>query len=159
MALPSYNASLITAVAQIQQGASFPKFIIGGQGGSGGTTYQLMKKGTSYGFHLFRGPVHSFDGKFRVTRISLRFGATMASNMSIIPVLYFDNESSSQVGTTLNSTNYPSQTFVVLNESNFSNNCEGQNNVFLELQVTGSVLFPIELPIEMEVEVYDNPFD
>lgn len=158
--LPTYNTSVVTALKNVQQGAVFPKFVLGGLGGSGGTTYALFKQGTLYNNHLWRSPVYSIGRRFRVCRISLRLGADLIDGMAVTPRLYFDNGDRSQNGMEIILNNYPGGVRnVVLSEDSFENNTEGFNNFFLELQWTSAVFLPIILPINVEVEVYDNPND
>lgn len=154
MALPTYNPSVITSVLGIQQNLAFPRFVIGAVGGASGTTYHLEKKATAYSFNVWRSPVYNIGHDFDVLSIKFAVMPEIGANMSIIPVLYFDNEDSSSVGTTINSTNYPnSEKLVKLGSKNFNNDVHGRNNFFLELQFTGSALVAVELPITIELEV------
>lgn len=157
--LPSYNASICSALKHVQQNQAFPQFIMGGAGGSGGTTYSLFKKGSIYKNHILR-KKWMIGRRFRVTRIALRLGAAITEDMAMTPRLYFDGESRSQNGTEIILNNYPNgERFIVLTEDNFLGNTEGKNDFILELQSTGSALLPILPFIQVEVEIYDNPHD
>lgn len=156
MALPTYNPSITTAVLGIQQNLPFPRFVMAGVGGASGTTYHLSKKASTYSFNVWRSPVYNIGHDFDVLTIKFAVMPEIGANMSIIPVLYFDNEDSSSVGNTINSTTYPdSDKLIKLTSKNFSNTVHGRNNFFLELQFTGSALVAVELPITIELEVED----
>lgn len=157
MSLPTYNPSVITSVLGIEQNLAFPRFVMGGVGGGAEDTYSLFKKSTTYSFNVWRSPVYNIGEEFDVLKIQFAVIPEMTTNMSIIPVLYFDNEDSNSVGTTINSTNYAgSEKLIKLTAKNFGNAVHGSNNFFLELQFTGSALAVVELPILIEVEVEDN---
>lgn len=157
MSLPSYNVSVITAVGKAQQGFAAPKFIMGGKGGSGGTTYTVDKKGTSYTYALWRSEKYKIGENFKITRIKVPLGIAIAANMTIIPVVYFDDEASNAVGTTINSTNYSdSEKMIYLSSDNFSQGLVGQKNFYIEFQVSGSALCPISFPIKIEVEILEK---
>lgn len=157
MALPSYNTSLITSVARVQQNIPVPQYVLGGQGGAGGTTYGLFKKTTSYVFSVWRSSVYKIGKEFDVMEIKIPLMPDLVANMTITPVLYFDNEDSNSVGTVINSTNYPnSDRLITLTPKNFSGAVRGKNNFFLELQFSGSALSVVQLPISIDVEVVDE---
>jgi hypothetical protein len=153
MALPSYNPSIITAIAHIQEGISSPKFVIGGKGGSGATTFTMQKKGTSYTFAVWRSRPFVIGKPFLVQGISFKLAKAIAANMTITPVLGFDNGSNVVEGTVINSTNYTaSQRHITLYPDNFANNVRGTKDVYLELRFSGSALVPIAPPIKIEIE-------
>ena len=154
MALPTYASSLITAVSKVTQNLPAPNFVIGGRNTS---TYKLFKKSTTYAFNMWRSPVYRIGSKFDVMKIKFAITPAMTTNMSIIPVLYFDNEASNSIGATINSTNYAnSERFIVLTAKNFDNAVRGQDNFFLELQFTGSALAVVKLPISIEIETIET---
>lgn len=158
--LPSNNPAVITAIKNVRQGAIFPEFIFAAKGGAGAAVYGLYKKSTVYGQHLIRIGPFSIGRRFRVARVVLRLGAALTDSMAATPRLYFDNESSSQNGMEITNVNYPNgERFVVLTEDSFEKNTEGKNNFFLEIQNTGAALLPIIMPVEIQVEIYDNPND
>lgn len=89
-------------------------------------------------------------------RISFPVYPAVTTNMTIIPVLYFDNATSSSTGTTINSTNYSGATEITLRPANFSNAIRGKSDFFLELQFSGSALAVVGLPIQIEIQTYDH---
>ena len=152
MALPTYDTSIITAVLRGQQNIAFPQFIMGGQGT--GSEYALFKKTTTYDFAVWRSQVYQIGRHFDVLQIKFTIVPDMAANMTIIPVLYFDNEDTNSIGETINVTNYAnSERLIRLNAKTFGNTVHGRNNFFIEFQFTGSALAVVELPIAVDVEV------
>lgn len=145
---------VVTALNCGLQGMSFPKFIFGGTDGS---NTMIEKQSSTYGTHYWRSPVFNIGKQFAIDMINLRLGAAIAANMTIVPTLYFDNESSSQAGTTINTTSYPnSERAVALSPDSFSAGVTGQNNFFLELKWTGTALLPVLLPITILIDVDEN---
>jgi hypothetical protein len=116
MTLPTRSASVITAIAKNQQNFTLPSFVIGGRNAS---TYTLQKITTSYSFSVWRSEIYRIGKPFDVTRITIPVFPKVGTNMTIIPVLYFDNGTLVSTGTTINSTNYPSKTEIVLTAANF----------------------------------------
>lgn len=154
MAIPTYNSSLITAVAKVDQSLPLPAFVMGGRNTS---TYALFKKSTTHVFNMWRSPVYRIGSKFDVMKIEFSLVQDMAANMTIIPVLYFDNEDTNSIGTTINSTNYPnSERLIVLTSKNFANGASGKSNFFLELQFTGTALATVALPINIDLEIKET---
>lgn len=116
MTLPTNNASAITAVARVQQNMTLPQFVIGGRNAS---TYKLDKKTTTYSFAVWRSAMYRLGVPFDITRISFPVYPKMGTNMTIIPVLHFDNGTLISTGTTINSTNFPNATEITLRSPNF----------------------------------------
>lgn len=149
--LPSYPVSIITAIARVQQGLAFPKFIMGGKDEN--DNFMLFKKGTSYTFSLARSDVYKIGEPFKVKTIRIPLSQPLATNEVIVPVLWFDSESNASVGTLINTTNYATgKQVIILTEDNFRNKVAGNHSFFLELRFTGSALIGATFPISVEVE-------
>ena len=155
MSIPVYNSSILTSVARVPQNLPFPQYVFGGAGGAAGTTYTLFKKTTALVFSLWRSPTFEIGKDFDVLGITFNVYPTLASGMTIIPVLYFDDSASNSIGTTINSTNY-SDTFISLEAKNFGNAVHGKDNFFLELQFTGATLAVVSLPIHIALDIFDT---
>lgn len=230
MAYPSaYGSSAVTAVARVQQNMTLPQFVIGGRNTS---AYRMEKITTSYSFAVWRSPKYRIGVPFDVMRITFPVYPKLAANMTIFPVLYFDNATLTSYGTTINSTNFPNATEITLrstnfmpvlpnslaydgqtgnftadlvltggtsgatativsdtdagttgtliikdivgvfvdnetitdsstgsalvNRPNYANGVRGKSDFFLELQIDGSVLSTIGLPIVIELETYPH---
>lgn len=151
--LPNYSPSVITAVSHIQQGLSVPQFVIGGRGGSGQNTHWLLKKSTIYGFNLWQSEKFLIGMPFSIKRIDLQLTSPIASGITLIPVLRFDDGSTATVGTSITSTNYSnSENKIVLRPDNFNFAVRGNRNFFLELQFWGSGLIGVAMPIDIIIE-------
>ncbi len=153
--LPTYNTSLISAVARVKQGLNAPEFIMGGRESG---SYKLFKKSNSYAFNVFRSRVCKPSSPFVVKEILIPLTGAVDTNQQIVPVLYFDSGSATSVGTPINPTNYANgETFIKLTADSFPDGCMGQEDVFLELQFTGSALAPVSLPITIFVDTLALP--
>jgi len=153
MALPSYGESVITAVGKVIQNVTLPQFVFGGINAS---AQRIQKITTTYSNHNWRSSVYRFDRPFDITKISFAVYPAIAANMTIIPVLYFDDENNSSIGTTINSTNYSnSEQEISLYPGNFAHKVRGEHDFFLEFQFTGTALATIGLPVRIEIEELD----
>lgn len=157
MAIPNYSQSLITAVGRTLQDLPRAEFVVGGIGGVDSNEFTLFRRGQGdHVFNLWRSPVYQIGKKFDIIEIRLSVYPDIDTDYSIIPVLYFDNESVSVEGTTIDITNYPNGgNYFVLRSSNFSS-VRGETDFFLEIQFTGANLTTVMLPIEIELEVYEQ---
>jgi hypothetical protein len=142
---------VVTALKNVlQDSKSHPNLVIGS---TDGTLKNLDKRSTAYQTSVFRSRPFEIGAPFTVKRIRIPLAQAVAANMTIVPKLYFDCETSSQVGTTINSTNYAdSEKFIILGPENFVNNTSGSNSFFLEFTISGTALSTIGLPIEIEIE-------
>lgn len=149
--LPIYTTSLGSALCRVSQDAAFPKFVFGGQDED--NNFALFKKTETYGFHVWRSAVYQVGNPFDL--FSIKFGVfpAISGNMEMLVRVYFDNEASSAVSNVIDATNYPDKSSVSLYKPNFTGSLRGQNNFFVELQITGSDLLTVGLPIEI---VYDD---
>lgn len=122
------------------------------------SSYGVDKLSTSGTYtSVWRSQMFTIGAKFRVIRVRIPLGAAVASNMSIVPKLYYDDASSSDTLPTINSTNYSSAPRVVTYKApKIDQSKGGVNNVFIELTWGGTVALPVLLPIEIEVTTYDD---
>jgi hypothetical protein len=154
---PSYNPSIITAVARPQQGLAVPRFVIGGKGGPGATTYGIYKQGTTYGLNLWRSKPIVFQQPFTLTWIRLRLSVPVTTGVLIIPSLRFDGGRAVVYGTEIKPPNYPNNNMVItMTKDNFDGDVTGSKNVSLELNFQGSTLCSVELPITMLFETLET---
>lgn len=151
--LPTYNPSIMTAVKRVLQDLPFPQFVMAGQGT--GSLYQLFKKSDIQKFTVWRTPVYQIGKDFDVMEITFNLIRDLDVGMTIIPKIYFDNERSSTVGTIINYVNY-SDKLIKLTSKNFDNSTHGKHNFFLELQFAGDALQVVSLPINIDIEEYEN---
>lgn len=152
----SSSNGLVTALKNVQQSSSaFPKFVVGA---TDGTNTNLDKQGTTYQTSVWRSEVFRINSSFEITKIRLALGQAVAANMTIVPKLFIDDESISQAGTTINSTNYAnSERYINQTADDFSSTTSGKNNFYLELTFSGTALSAVLLPIEIEINIDENP--
>jgi hypothetical protein len=154
---PRAPFGIITAVARIESGLSFPKFVCGGKGGTGGMTYLIFKKADTYTLNIWKSQRFLVNQPFNITKIELSFSVGLNVNMEIVPILDIDNGSSVITGTTINNDNYDSGILgVTLRPANFNYNVHGSNNFCLQLNFTGSELIAVTLPITIEIETEEQ---
>lgn len=146
---------MITALKWAVQGTfAQPSLVIGGKNQTA-SQYILEKPGTTYGTSIFRSKVFNIGTNFTVKEIKFPLGVTLAANMTIVPKLYIDDESKTSTCTTVNSTNYADSNTNRLIRTYPSANAQGQNNFYLELTWSGTVLCPVMLPIVIILEIHD----
>lgn len=154
---PTTSTSVITAIAKVQEGLPFPKFLAGGMGGQGGNNYKLFSKASAYSLNIWRSALYSINGPFNVTEIVLPLSTNLNTNHIITPILYFDNGGSTITGTQIDTANYPdSPKSITLTAANFSYNVHGENNFLLQLNFTGTALIDVTLPITITLETEET---
>lgn len=135
-----------------------PKMIVGW---GNGTTYGIDKLSTTATYSsVWRSEKFSIPGKFRVTKLRIPLSQALASNMSIVPKLYFDDFSTSATLATINNTNYPSKKRVIyqaaeLNAISAGGNI-GYNNLLLEFTFAGTAEIAVNFPIIIEYELFED---
>lgn len=140
----------VTALKFVEH-ASFlkPQPIIGWTDDSG---KGLDKASTTYGTATFQSEVFRVGVPFEIVSLTIPLAQATASNQTIMPTLYFDDGSSNDVLTVINSTNYPSTRHVKLEPTGSG----GQNNFFLELAWSGTALATVALPIIIDIETLED---
>lgn len=155
---PSYNTSIITAVARVQQGFAVPRFLMAGKGGAAGTTYAIYKQGTTYGLNIWRSKPKVMSEPFIFKWLRLRLSTPVTTGVLILPSLRFDDGTNVIYGTEIKPLNYPNGDIIInMTSDNFSGDNHGDKNVVLELDFQGSTLCAVELPITMILETVDAP--
>jgi hypothetical protein len=150
--LPTYNPSLSSAIAVVNQNLPFPNLVFGGQSGVSGTDHALYKKSTTYGFHSFRTAPETRFKDADVSEITFGVHPGISGTMEITVKLYFDNEESSATSNIIDVANYPNgDKFIILTGQSFSNSTHFKNNFFIEFQITGADLATVTLPISYSV--------
>lgn len=117
-------------------------------------SYALFKKSDSYTFNLFRGPVWHVGTPFKVIEVNIPLGQPVTGDIELVPVLRFDHDQDSAVGTAINTANYTEEKqYIHMRADNFNDHTQGDNNFYLELQFTGGDLCTVSLPITVRVEL------
>jgi hypothetical protein len=146
------NATSLVLYSQI--GLARPKLLVGWKDAS---AQGLDKVSTSATYSAkFRSQPFNVGQKFRLAKLRLALGATLAADMEITPTIYFDDENANMVLDAVNPTNFPSAQRKALYKDTQLESTKGENNFFLELAWTGTAELPIKFPIEIEIETYDN---
>lgn len=146
----SSTAGIVTALRYATHGAhARPEMVIGWRDAS---AYGLDKLSTTYQTHYWRSKSFNIGKSFTVRRVAIPLAAAVASNVTITPKILLDDESSSTTGTVINSTNYPNSERKVIQYPAVN----GRNNFILELKSSGTVLCPVNLPIEIDLDIKDD---
>ena len=115
--------------------------------------YGIDGYSSTYQTVVWRSPMYRMENDFKINKVEIPLGATLAGNMTITPKVYVDDESTSFTLNTINSTNYSGRRVKI-----FPQNCKGMNNFFLELTWSGTTLCPVLLPIIINYDYIDvNP--
>lgn len=154
---PTQDTSLITTVARVEQGLSIPKVIMGGLGGNNGSEFALFKKSTSYDFQMWKSKPFLINAPFNIQTIQLTLSEDLSTDMVIVPVLSFDNDTTRVAGTVISEINYDLGTDrITLTPYNFANRVHGENNFILELHFRGTVLLGVIPPITIQLETEER---
>lgn len=146
---------VMTSLMYVQQATSEkPKAILGwGDDSNKG----LDKSSATATFNsVWRSKVFNVNQKFRIDRVKIPFGAALATNMSVTPKVYIDNDvATGSAYTAINTTNVATGAQKRIYKSPDEKQ-SGFTNFFLELNFAGTVALPILLPIEIEIELLDE---
>lgn len=126
-----------------------PKVIIGWKDAS---SQGLDKISTTYGTSNFWSETFRLGAPFDITKIRIPLAQAVAANMTLIPKIYVDDQSTSTALTTINNTNYPNSERNIVQYPHIP----GQHNMMLELRWTGTSLLTVALPITIEYETKDD---
>lgn len=123
--------------------------------GSTGAGYGLDKQGTQYNNapSVFWSQMFRIGRPFGIDTIRINLAQAIAANMIVTPTIYTDDGQQIVALTTINNSNYPGLTNIVIRP----NDLNGKHNFWLELKWTGSVLCVVNLPIEIEYSVVEDP--
>ena len=122
-------------------------------GWSDGTNMGVDLPNTTYGVSTYRSEMYRIGMPFKITKIRIPLAQAVGANMTLIPTIYVDDESSNTALTTINNTNYPNSE---RNIRYLQPEIYGKHNFMLELAWSGSSLLSLELPIEIEIETIDE---
>ncbi len=147
----------ITSMAVIDQdGFNFQIPVIGWATNS---TYGIDRQTADYGRinPRFKSQVYRIGRPFKITKIRIPLATAVGSNMTLIPTIYVDEESTSYALQTINSTNYPnSDRQIILRSAANSRDITGKHSFYFELSWTGTSLLTVGLPIEIEGEYLND---
>lgn len=140
---------VVTALKFCQESSKTP--IIGWRSDTP-AEYGLDKYSPSATYNsVFRSEIFNVGEPFQVEKIRMPLAAAVTTNMSIVPKVYVDDETSSTTLDTINPTN-DSGKYNALRYKRIN----GQHNFFLELTIGGSTSLSVGLPIEAEIEILND---
>ncbi len=155
------NSSAVTsAVLQLGTNFSSRRTVVAWGAGDATTT-----NGVDFSNNVFGGSYgnansywwsqqYNIGQPFQIKRIRIPLAQAMAANMTVVPTLYFDNGNKTQALTTINNTNFPGLMVAnIRTAGNGTNIIMGQNNFWLELAISGTVLCTVDLPIIIDFEI------
>ena len=153
----STTASEITAVKVIEQdGFNFQIPIIGWTTSS---TRGIDRQTDDYGriSQIFRSQVYRIGRPFKITKIRVPLCQAVATNMTVVPKVYTDEQSTNYTLTTINSINYPNGERQILFRSDSSSKpLVAKHSFFIEFTWSGTALLTLGLPIIIEYEILDD---
>lgn len=145
---------MVFSLKYVQQTSNVaPRLIVGwGDGSAKG----LDKLSTSATYaSVLRSEMINIGRKFEIEEIRIPLGATVATNMSIVPKILFDDLSSTVTLDTINPTNFSGKRKAIYKNPALKT-ARGENNFLLEFTHGGTVQLPILLPIEITVNIFDD---
>lgn len=149
------STQMVFSLKYVQQTSNVaPRLIVGwGDGSAKG----LDKLSTSATYaSVFRSDMQNIGKKFEIEEIRIPLGAAVASNMSIVPKLFFDDLSSSLALATINDTNFTDSDRKIIYKNPDLKDARGENNFLLEFTIAGTVELAITMPIEIVLNIFDD---
>lgn len=143
---------LVTAIANVQNSSfSYPKLAVGWRDA---TSFGVDSQSTTYGTSILQLPKVVIGKKFKINQIRMNLPVAVAANMTITPAIIKDDFSSSDTTglTVINSTNYASSERHILYYPEI--HCD--HDFLLQLTISGTVLSPILLPIDVLIETLED---
>jgi len=105
---------------------------------------------------VLRFPWFNVGRKFKIDKIQIPLAQTVATNMSLTPKIYADDDVSTpaQTLTAINPTNYPSKKNIVYKRPSIT--VSPDHNFMLELSWAGTVACPVNFPITIDIDVVED---
>ncbi len=149
------STQMVFSLKYLQQTSNIaPRLIVGwGDGSAKG----LDKLSTSATYaSVFRSEMFNVGRKFEIEEIRIPLGAAVASNMSIVPKILFDDLSTTITLDTINDTNFTGSERKIIYKNPDLKTARGENNFLMEFTFGGTVELPITLPIEIIISTFDD---
>jgi hypothetical protein len=147
---------LVTALKSVQQGSATQKLVIGSGTGS---AYALDKFSTTGTFDsIWRSKMITVGSKFTIDRIRIPLGATLATSMSLVVKLVYDDGSATKTLTTINTTNFTAGTRKIIfdQQTILDSAITPTNNFYIQLEFQGTVVLPVIFPISIEIDIQSD---
>jgi len=145
----------VTAVKYAQQKtASTPRVVIGSRDDA--DTRIEIYGGTSIDSE-WRSEIFQAGKKFTIEEVRVPLAAAITSGVNIVPKLHVDNGSTVITLPTINNTNYPGKVKVEYKKEQLNAlSARGEFDIFLELEITGSVIDSVIFPIEILINTLED---
>ena len=148
---------VVTAMKFVQQASNItPRAIVAWADGSG---YGIDKLSTTatYDSH-WRSANFQIGKTFSIEKIRFPLGATVTTNMNIDVTVYIDDGSTTFSLSAISPSAHGASTRYAVYK-NPELDIIGRNNFYIQLSWTGSAEIPVQFPIEIEIEEYnDEPY-
>ena len=149
----------VTALKYVLQSSNIiPQMVIGwGDDTSGASGKGLDKRSTTATYNtVFRSEVFSVGQPFNILKIRIPLTQAVATNMTVTPKIFLDDDVSTGTAlTTINTTNFSGKKNIVYAGSQLKG-LQGLHNIMIELSFTGSVECAVTLPISIEVDLQND---
>lgn len=145
---------IISAIFPVQQASNItPQYIVGWNDGTGSGLDSRSTSGTLSS--ILRLPLVGIGMPFKIMRIRIPLAGAVDANTTITPTVYLDDGSSNTALDAINNTNYPSKRKAIYKNPGLSS-LGGSNNFYMQLAWTGTKQLPVLLPIEFDIDVYED---
>lgn len=142
----------VTALKYVLQGTNKIRTPI--VGWKDDSTQGIDKISTTYGVNVWRSETFRIGRPFQLKTIRIPLALAVAANMTLIPKIFLDEQTSSVALQTINNTNYTkSEKNIVQTMKPPTYAVAGFHNFQLELRWSGTVLLPVSLPITIYGEL------
>lgn len=144
----------VTAVRYIQQASNIiPQCVVAWADDS---AYGIDKRSTTATYSsVWRSEMIQVGRKFKIQRLRIPLGQAVSTNTALTVKIYVDDGSSSQTLTTINNTNFSGRRYVHYKDTELKS-LGGLNNFFIEFTWAGTSVLPVLLPIEVQLDRYDD---
>jgi hypothetical protein len=148
---------MVTAIKHVQQASNVtPQMVVGW----GDDSAKGLDKRASSGTYdsIIRFPFVNIGQKFKIEKIKIPVGKAVATNMTITPKIYVDDNvdgtSPDHTLAVINDTNYSGKRNIVYKNPKMKVNPE--HNFMLELNFAGTVELPVLFPISIDLDILDD---
>lgn len=147
----------VTAVKYVLQGSNKIRTPI--VGWKDDSTQGIDKISTTYGVSVWRSETFRIGRQFQIKNIRIPLALAVAANMTLVPKIFLDEQTSSVTLQTINSTNYPNAEKNIVQTLKGTFAAAGNHNFQLELRWSGTALLPVSLPITINGEILKDAAD
>lgn len=151
-ATSSGSTPFVTCLAYLQQqSGQTPRLVMGwGDGSAKGIDYLGTNTNFNSNTPYWRSQMFQIGKKWKMTRMQIPLSTTTSSGVrEILPRIVVDDE-----GTTYTLNGKDAVSSLVYKRPELT--AQGKRNFFISLEWSGTATLPVELPIEIDIEVFDD---